>query len=149
MNNRKSKDIATLLILLACGYFVWSSFYLGKYNSEPKTHSVSFERRAGDISIGNENAEIKVIEYLSLSCSHCAHFSENYLQTLIDEYVETNQVEVIFRQYPLDDVSFEGAKLLLCSKSEKFELLKTLLANKKQSSLRKMHFMNISMAEKM
>jgi protein-disulfide isomerase len=31
----------------------------------------------GDMSLGNPNARVKVVEYASLSCPHCAHFNDD------------------------------------------------------------------------
>ena len=34
-----------------------------------------------DFIIGDENAPITIIEYASMSCSHCADFHKNTLET--------------------------------------------------------------------
>ena len=34
---------------------------------------------------------ITVIEYASLSCSHCANFHQNTLPQIIEEYVDTGK----------------------------------------------------------
>ena len=37
----------------------------------------------GGYRMGNPNAPVKLVEYLSLTCSHCAHFSEQGAPRLI------------------------------------------------------------------
>ena len=44
-----------------------------------------------DFVIGDINAQITIIEYASLSCSHCADFHVNKLPKLIEEYVDTGK----------------------------------------------------------
>ena len=48
-----------------------------------------------DFIIGNEDAKITIIEYASLSCSHCADFHENTLETLKKEYIDTGKVKMV------------------------------------------------------
>ena len=48
--------------------------------------------KENDFVIGNENANITIIEYASLSCSHCADFHVNTLEDLKKEYVDNGIV---------------------------------------------------------
>jgi hypothetical protein len=42
----------------------------------------------GGFAMGNPNAKVKLIEFGSLTCSHCAEFEEQGGQALIDNYVK-------------------------------------------------------------
>ena len=44
-----------------------------------------------DFTIGDENAPITIIEYASMSCSHCANFHTNTLPELKKEYIDTGK----------------------------------------------------------
>ena len=67
-----------------------------------------------DFVIGNEDAKITIIEYASLSCSHCADFHVNTLETLKKEYIDTGKVRMVFRDYPFNYPALLGSMVLRC-----------------------------------
>ena len=67
-----------------------------------------------DFVIGNEDAKITIIEYASLSCSHCADFHVNTLETLKKEYIDTRKVRMVFRDYPFNYPALLGSMVLRC-----------------------------------
>ena len=67
-----------------------------------------------DFVIGNEDAKITIIEYASLSCSHCADFHVNTLETLKKEYIDTGKVRMGFRDYPFNYPALLGSMVLRC-----------------------------------
>ena len=67
-----------------------------------------------DFFIGNENAPVTIIEYASLSCSHCADFHINTLPTLIEEYVNSGKVKIVFRHFPFNYPALLGSMVLHC-----------------------------------
>ena len=67
-----------------------------------------------DFVIGNEDAKITIIEYASLSCSHCADFHVNTLETLKKEYIDTGKVRMVFREYPFNYPALLGSMVLRC-----------------------------------
>jgi len=67
-----------------------------------------------DYVMGKISAPIIMIEYASLSCPHCAHFSNTVLPDLIKKYVDAGQMRYILRQFPLNEPALKGAMLLDC-----------------------------------
>lgn len=67
-----------------------------------------------DVVMGNQNAPILIIEYASLSCPHCAHFSSVVLPEIETNYVETGRARYILRQFPINEPALKGAMLLDC-----------------------------------
>ena len=67
-----------------------------------------------DFVIGNENAPVTIIEYASLSCSHCANFHNNTLEILKQEYVDTGKVRFVFRDFPFNYPALLGSMVLRC-----------------------------------
>ena len=55
-----------------------------------------------DFIIGIDSAPVTIIEYASLSCSHCAEFHINTLPELIKEYVDKGKVKIVFRDFPFN-----------------------------------------------
>ena len=67
-----------------------------------------------DFVVGDKNAPVTIIEYASLSCSHCANFHNNTLDDLIKEYVDTGKARIVFRDFPFDYPALLGSMVLRC-----------------------------------
>jgi protein-disulfide isomerase len=80
--------------------------------------------RADDIILGEEGAPLTIIEYSSLSCSHCATFHNNVLPSLKADYIDTGKLLFINRDFPLNAPALKGAMLVQCApegKGAKFQ----------------------------
>ncbi len=58
----------------------------------------------GGMRMGNPDARIKLVEYGSLSCPHCARLAREGMQTLIDKYVNSGRVSYEFRSFPIHGI---------------------------------------------
>ncbi|MFN5589522.1 MAG: thioredoxin domain-containing protein [Holosporales bacterium] len=65
-------------------------------------------------SLGAIDAPVTVTEYASLGCNHCAHFHTNTLPAIKKKYINTGKVRFIFRDFPLENLSFQAAQLTRC-----------------------------------
>jgi protein-disulfide isomerase len=68
----------------------------------------------GGMQMGNPNAPIKVVEYGSMSCSHCAEFSEKGMEALKANYVATGKVSYELRNYVRDPMDLTATLLARC-----------------------------------
>ena len=73
-----------------------------------------------DNIIGDVNAPITVIEYASMTCSHCANFHQLTYPELKKKYIDTGKVRLVFREFPLDRIAFAAAALARCAGEKKF-----------------------------
>ena len=48
---------------------------------------------------------ITVIEYASLTCSHCASFHRNTMPELKRVWIDTGRVTLVYRDFPLDKIA--------------------------------------------
>ena len=71
-----------------------------------------------DFVIGDEDAPITIIEYASMSCSHCANFHKNTLPDLKTEYIDTGKVTMIFRDFPFNYPALLGSMMMRCIPDE-------------------------------
>jgi protein-disulfide isomerase len=55
----------------------------------------------GGVRMGNPDAPLKLIEYGSRTCPHCAHFDEEGLPQLKSGYIANGKVSYEFRDYPV------------------------------------------------
>jgi protein-disulfide isomerase len=69
---------------------------------------------AGEIAIGNPKAPVTIVEYYSMTCSHCAHFETTVFPDLKKQYIDTGKARFVFKDFPLDAVALRGAKLARC-----------------------------------
>lgn len=52
----------------------------------------------GDMSLGSPAARVHVVEYLSLTCPHCAHFHETVFPAFKAKYIDTGKVYFTIRE---------------------------------------------------
>ncbi len=83
-----------------------------------------------DRVLGKDDAAITLIEYASLSCSHCADFHTSILPSIQKDFIDTGKVRLIFRDFPLNASALAGAQLAQCAgkagDEKYFTALKTL-----------------------
>lgn len=46
----------------------------------------------GDMNLGNPAARVRVVEYMSLTCAHCAHFNAEVFPAFKTKYIDTGRV---------------------------------------------------------
>jgi protein-disulfide isomerase len=69
----------------------------------------------GGYQIGNPDAKIKLVEYASVTCSHCAEFDEEGYEPLLADYVGTGQVSLEIRNFLLNPYDIPISILTRCS----------------------------------
>jgi protein-disulfide isomerase len=72
-----------------------------------------------DIAQGSPDAPVTIIEYASMTCSHCAAFQAETLPQLKAKYVDTGKVRLILREYPLDPLATAASMLARCAGPDK------------------------------
>ena len=65
-----------------------------------------------DITLGNPKAKVTVVEYASLSCSHCAHFNTDVFPAFKAKYIDTGKVRYVFREFLTEPVQVAAAGFL-------------------------------------
>jgi len=84
----------------------------------------------GGVRIGNPEAPIKLVEYGSLSCPHCAKLSQDGAATIIDKYVGSGRVNWEFRSFAIHPQDIPLTVLVKCASKEAFfPLVDQLYAN--------------------
>jgi protein-disulfide isomerase len=74
----------------------------------------------GSHALGNPNAPVKLVEYISYTCSHCAHFQEQAELPLRLAYVQPGKVQVEVRHLIRDPVDMTVALLTNCGPPASF-----------------------------
>ena len=73
-----------------------------------------------DHVLGNPKAPVTIIEYASLTCSHCAHFHTQILPELKKKWIDSGKVKLIYRDFPLDQVAVKAAQIAECAGNDKY-----------------------------
>ena len=81
----------------------------------------------GDVWVGAADAKVSIIEYASLTCSHCAHFHETTWPELKKKYIDTGKVRFTLREFPLDPLATAGFMLARCNGNDKYVPMTDLL----------------------
>lgn len=64
---------------------------------------------------GNPNAKVKVVEYLSLTCPHCAHFEQEGIKPLTANYIRTGLVSYEVRHILFNSLDFTASIMARCN----------------------------------
>jgi len=87
------------------------------------------ETPEGGFVMGNPNAPVKVVEYLSITCSHCAAFAAEGFPTLRDTYIKKGTVSLEVRNYVRDPIDVTAALITRCNgPAPYFQLTEQVLA---------------------
>ena len=88
------------------------------------------ETPAGGFVRGNPGASIKLIEYASFTCPHCAEFAKTGDDQLTKDFVDTGKVSFEFRNFIRDPLDITVALVARCGgKDPFFPLAHQLFAN--------------------
>ena len=74
----------------------------------------------GGVVEGNPNAPIKLVEYASHTCSHCADFAKEGIGPLREKYIETGKVSYELRNQVHDPIDLTFAVLARCAGPQAF-----------------------------
>ena len=67
-----------------------------------------------DYSIGNADSTVKVVEYASFTCPHCAAFHANVWPQLKADYIDTGKIQFTYREVYFDRYGLWAAMVARC-----------------------------------
>ena len=85
--------------------------------------------RMADRALGHPDARLVVQEWFSLTCTHCAHFSNTAFPEVQAKLIDTGRIRYVFRDFPLDQVALAAAALARALPPDRYlPFVETLLA---------------------
>jgi protein-disulfide isomerase len=75
-----------------------------------------------EMSLGKEDAKVQIVEYMSMTCPHCAHFHTNTFDEIKKKYVDTGKVRFVIREFPFDPRAAAAFMLARCNPAKPDEL---------------------------
>lgn len=77
-------------------------------------------------SEGKEDAPVTIVEYMSMTCPHCASFHIRTYPVIKEKYIDTGKVRFILREFPFDPRATAGFMLARCSGDNYFAMVDVL-----------------------
>jgi len=74
----------------------------------------------GGYLMGNPNADVKLVEFGSMTCPHCREFAEQGFGTLTEKYVKSGRVSYEFRNYVRDGLDLAMSVVARCGPVDRF-----------------------------
>jgi protein-disulfide isomerase len=136
LNRRELLPAGAAITLIGAGAATGVVRLIGPAKADEATPSPADLADAGpngDVMLGSEKAPVTIIEYASMTCPHCAHFSENTFPELKKRYIDTGKVRFTLRTFPLDQLAAAGFMLAICGGKDKYmPIVETLFAKQDQ-----------------
>jgi protein-disulfide isomerase len=74
----------------------------------------------GGFRMGNPAAKVKLVEYGSLTCGHCANFAKAGMTSLVGSYVQSGKVSYEYRNFILNGLDVAASLVARCGGPARF-----------------------------
>lgn len=71
-------------------------------------------------ALGEEKAPVQIIEYMSMTCPHCATFHNTTFDEIKKKYVDSGKVRFIIREFPFDPRAAAAFMLARCAPENQY-----------------------------
>lgn len=86
-----------------------------------------------DRVLGDSDAPVTIIEYSSLTCSHCAAFHQDTLPQIKETWIDEGKAKLVYRHFPLDGLALRAAAVANCIEGERhFSFLDILFKSQRR-----------------
>ena len=116
---------------LAAGALALPSAALAQAVGSVSVADLMAEGALPDVWQGSKDAPVTIIEYASMTCSHCAHFHETTYPTLKSKYIDTGKVRFTLREFPFDPVAVAGFMVARCAGDKREAMIGLLFSQQK------------------
>jgi protein-disulfide isomerase len=120
---RASIAIALAVGLSCCGGAAGPTPPIDKATYVPPHQELMAPGPLGDRVLGKADAPITVIEYVSLTCPHCANFQKHLFPRFKKEFIDTGRVRYIVREFPIGHTAGHAAIVNRCAPEDKYFFL--------------------------
>ena len=86
-----------------------------------------------DRALGDPNAPVKIVEYMSMTCPHCAHFHNTVFEEIKKKYIDTGKVYFVIREFPFDPRAAAAFMLARCAPEQQYFPFISMLFKQQQS----------------
>ena len=104
----KESNLPNFLLVIAV-------FVILFYDDITFAEKATLSEAMSEKSIGDPNAPVTVVEYSSLTCSHCADFHIKTLPKIKKNYIDTGKVRLVLWDFPLGNLAMAASMIARCS----------------------------------
>jgi protein-disulfide isomerase len=86
-----------------------------------------------EMSVGRADAKVTIVEYMSMTCPHCARFHNETYDAIKAKYVDSGQVRFVVREFPFDPRAAAAFMLARCApEGQYFPMISMLFKQQEQ-----------------
>lgn len=111
MAKKLATAAATLALIAGMGF---AAAQAQETTTAPATTTETPAITVADYGIGATDAPVKIVEYLSFTCPHCAHFHADVYPKLKAEYIDTGKVRLEYHEVYFDRYGLWAAMMARC-----------------------------------
>lgn len=71
-----------------------------------------------EMTKGDPDAPVTIVEYASMTCGHCANFHNDTWPVIEEKYVDTGQARLVMREFPFDPRAAAAFMLARCAPND-------------------------------
>lgn len=117
----KKLGIAALALVAAGGFALWSAGSnapvaqaLAPLAANAQETAPAAAVEVQDYGLGPVDAKVKIVEYASFTCPHCAHFHADVWPKLKADYIDTGKIRFEYREVYFDRYGLWAAMMARC-----------------------------------
>ncbi|WP_429807837.1 DsbA family protein [Ensifer sp. B1-9] len=86
-----------------------------------------------EMALGEANAPVTIVEYMSMTCPHCAAFHNETFEAIKTKYIDSGKVRFIVREFPFDPRAAAAFMLARCApEGQYFPMISMLFKQQQQ-----------------
>ncbi|RVI19601.1 DsbA family protein, partial [Sinorhizobium meliloti] len=86
-----------------------------------------------EMALGEANAPVTIVEYMSMTCPHCANFHNDTFDAIKAKYIDSGKVRFIVREFPFDPRAAAAFMLARCApEGQYFPMVSMLFKQQEQ-----------------
>ena len=89
--------------------------------------------KVAEMSMGDPNAPVTLVEYGMFTCPHCAAFAEEVLPKIKENYIDTGKVRLVFREVYFNKPALWAAMIARCAPADRYFGIVDVLFSTQQS----------------
>ncbi len=117
---RRTSTLMAFALVLAAGLFYWTG---QTRSADPMGAAFAQDTAAAadidtsmipDMTLGNPDSPVTVMEYASFTCPHCANFHADAFKQLKADFIDTDKINFVYREVYFDRFGLWAAIVARC-----------------------------------
>ena len=100
--------------------FIFLSVFIIQKTNDIHAKIVDTIEALSEKTLGNKDSSVKMIEFASLTCGHCAKFHNEVMPIIKEKYINTGLIQFTYKDFPLDKFALKASIIARCSGDKRF-----------------------------